>query len=81
MAVANIVAGFRAADRGQAIMACGTGKTLVGLLVAKATEHVPSPSLLAQTPREWTADAERAFRYLAVCSDETVVGRSRVDDE
>lgn len=36
--VANIVAGFRTADRGQAMMACGTGKTLVGLLVAEATE-------------------------------------------
>jgi predicted helicase len=48
-------------------MACGTGKTLVGLLVAEATEStgtlvlVPSPSLLAQTLREWTANAERAF--------------------
>ena len=30
--------GFRTADRGQAMMACGTGKTLVGLLVAEATE-------------------------------------------
>ena len=38
----------------------------------------PSSSLLAQTLREWTANAERAFRYLAVCSDETVVGEDAV---
>ncbi len=65
-------------------MACGTAKTLVGLLIAEATESartpvlVPSPSLLAQTRREWTANAKRAFRYLAGCSDETVVGDDAV---
>jgi len=65
-------------------MACGTGTTLVGLVVAEATESTctrtlaPSPSLLAQMLREWTANAERAFRYLAVCSNETVVGEDAV---
>jgi predicted helicase len=65
------------------IIACGTGQT-VGLLVAGATEStrtlvlVPSPSLLAQTLRERAANAERAFRYLAVCSDETAVGEDAV---
>ncbi len=46
-AVANIVAGFRTADRGQAIMACGTGKTLVGLLVAEARAR----ARLSSSPR------------------------------
>jgi hypothetical protein len=40
----------------------------------RAVVLVPSLSLLAQTLREWTANAERAFAYLAVCSDETVLG-------
>jgi hypothetical protein len=39
---------------------------------------VPSLSLLAQTPRERAANAERAFRYRAVFSDETVVGEDAV---
>ena len=49
------------------MMACGRANTLVGLLIAEATEStrtlvlVPSPSLLAQTLREWTANAKRAF--------------------
>jgi superfamily II DNA or RNA helicase len=65
-------------------MACGTGKTLVGLLVAETLEAertlvlVPSLSLLAQTLREWTANSEQEFEFLAVCSDETVVGEDAV---
>ncbi len=83
-AVRQIVAGFRSRDRGQAVMACGTGKTLVGLLVAEALASdrtlvlLPSLSLLAQTLREWTANAERGFEFLAVCSDETVLGEDAV---
>jgi hemerythrin-like domain-containing protein len=40
----------------------------------------PRPLAFATCPtlREWTANAERAFRYLAVCSDETVVGEDAV---
>jgi predicted helicase len=61
-------------------MACGTGKTLVGLWSSERLKAVrtlvllPSLSLLAQTLREWTANATQPFDYLAVCSDETVVG-------
>jgi superfamily II DNA or RNA helicase len=83
-AVANVVTGFKKSDRGQAIMACGTGKTLVGLHVAEALGSqrtlvlVPSLSLLEQTLREWTANTEEPFAYLAVCSDETVVERDAV---
>ena len=33
---------------------------------------VPSLSLLAQTMREWTANASEDFDYLPVCSDDTV---------
>jgi superfamily II DNA or RNA helicase len=61
-------------------MACGTGKTLIGLWVAEELESertlvlLPSLSLLAQTLREWTANAKRPFVFLPVCSDETVRG-------
>ena len=79
-AIADVVAGFEKVDRGQLIMACGTGKTLVGLWVAEQLEAqrtlvlVPSLSLLTQTLREWTANTRRPFAFLPVCSDETVRG-------
>ena len=73
-----MVKGFEQADRGQLIMACGTGKTLTALFINEklAAERtlvlVPSLSLLAQTLREWTANTKEGFDFLPVCSDETV---------
>ena len=73
-----VVKGFERADRGQLIMACGTGKTLAALFIHEklAAERtlvlVPSLSLLSQTLREWTANTTTGFDFLPVCSDETV---------
>ena len=73
-----VVEGFDQSDRGQLIMACGTGKTLTALFIAERLAAartlvlVPSLSLLKQTLREWTANAKVRFDYLPVCSDETV---------
>ena len=39
---------------------------------------MPSLSLLAQTLREWTANSSESFRYLPVCSDDTVRGEDRL---
>ena len=81
-AISAVVRGFRAVDRGQLIMACGTGKTLAACFLAEKLAArrvlvlVPSLSLLAQTLREWAAASE--FAYLAVCSDETVAGEDAV---
>src|SRR4029077_21206094 len=67
-ALAAVAAGFRRESRGQLVMACGTGKTRVGLAVAEELGSqrtlvlVPSLLLLAQTAREWALDAERPFR-------------------
>jgi predicted helicase len=66
-------------------MACGMGKTLVGLLVARESTRavvlVPSLSLLAQTLREWTANAERAFATSRSAQMRRCWGRThRVDD-
>ena len=77
-AIQDVLAGFERNERGQLIMACGTGKTLVALWVAEDLNSertlilVPSLTLLSQTLREWTANASKPFHYLAVCSDETV---------
>lgn len=73
--------GFEGTDRGQLIMACGTGKTLAALWIAERLGSqrtlilVPSLSLLVQTLREWSANAASAFDSLAGCSDETVAGQ------
>jgi superfamily II DNA or RNA helicase len=77
-AIRNVAKGFNSADRGQLIMACGTGKTLTSLFIKERlnAERVlvllPSLSLLKQTMAVWRANSAAPFRALAVCSDETV---------
>ena len=83
-AIAKVVKGFEAADRGQLIMACGTGKTLTALFITEKLESkrtlvlVPSLSLLKQTLNVWRANCTTEFASLPVCSDETV---AKVDDD
>ena len=83
-AIRDVVKGFTKADRGQLIMACGTGKTLTSLFIKEklAAERtlvlVPSLSLLKQTMQVWRVNAKVPFEALPVCSDETV-GRSEED--
>lgn len=80
-ATTAVVQGLQAADRGQLIMACGTGKTYVTLwvkeqLAAQRTlVMVPSLGLLSQILREWTFAAATPFEVLCVCSDQTVGAR------
>lgn len=71
-------------SRGKLLMACGTGKTLVGLRIAerlagkggRALVLVPSLALLSQTLRAWLDDATLPIRAFAVCSD-SQTGRPR----
>jgi len=66
-------------DRGQLIMACGTGKTLVGQRIAEKLESkstlvlFPSLLLLSKTVNDWLFDKEIEFAFLPVCSDSSVV--------
>jgi predicted helicase len=81
------VTGLATHDRGQLIMACGTGKTFTSLKIAEqlATDNkakattvlflVPSIQLVNQTFREWAQESELPFRAFAVCSD-VKVGKS-----
>lgn len=70
--------------RGKLLMACGTGKTLVGLRIAENVAGaggrvlvlVPSLALLSQTLRGWIDDALTDIRAFAVCSD-SQTGRPR----
>jgi predicted helicase len=83
-AVRATVKGFKHTDRGQLLMACGTGKTLAGLWISerlacdRTLVLVPSLLLLEQTLREWSANAAKPFDHLAVCSDKTVIDKDEV---
>ena len=83
-AIRDVVKGFTKSDRGQLIMACGTGKTLTSLFIKEklAAERtlvlVPSLSLLKQTMQVWRVNTRVPFEALPVCADVTV-GRSDAD--
>ena len=87
-AITNALAHLKApGTRGKLLMACGTGKTLVGLRVAEGVAGpggrvlvlVPSLALLSQTLRAWLDDAHLPIRAFAVCSD-SQTGRPRGSD-
>lgn len=76
-AIDACIEGFDTHERGQLIMACGTGKTLTSL---RLTEELlpegslilflaPSIALVAQTMREWANQSKRPMRCAVVCSD------------
>ncbi|MDR2761818.1 MAG: DEAD/DEAH box helicase family protein, partial [Planctomycetaceae bacterium] len=79
-AISSVLDGFREVERGQLIMACGTGKTFTSLKIAEKFVGrggvvlflVPSLSLMSQTLREWLAESEIPLYCYAVCSDEKV---------
>ncbi len=80
--------GFKSADRGKLIMACGTGKTFTSLKIAEDIAGpgkrvlflVPSLNLLSQSLTEWTQESAVPLHSFAVCSD-VEVGKKRNKDE
>ncbi|UXU75566.1 MULTISPECIES: DEAD/DEAH box helicase [unclassified Paracoccus (in: a-proteobacteria)] len=85
-AIAAVLEGMQTVDRGKLIMACGTGKTFTSLRLAETIVPeggrvlflAPSISLVAQTLREWTAQAHDPIHAFVVCSD-SKVGRDEED--
>ena len=79
-AVQKLTEALTEGSRATAVMACGTGKTLVALWVAESLEPktilvlVPSLALLSQTLPDWCRESKWAesLEYLCVCSDPTV---------
>lgn len=76
----NALNHFKERDRGQLIMAPGTGKTFTSLKIAEALAKaqstpfkvlylVPSIQLLTQTLRGWNNDTELTMTSMAVTSD------------
>lgn len=88
-ALAAVKAGLAEADRGKIIMACGTGKTYTALHIAEQLAGkggrvlflVPSLSLMSQSIREWSIDANIPLRSFAVCSDSQVGVRKAADGD
>jgi superfamily II DNA or RNA helicase len=86
-ALAKISDTLAKSDRAHVVMACGTGKTLVGLWAAEALKPktvlvlLPSLTLLQQTLDEWCRcnNWGNDFTYLCVCSDPTVAARDAND--
>ena len=82
-AIRDVRSGLKDADRGQLIMACGTGKTFTAQLIAEdracrqVLVLVPSLALVSQTVAEWCASATVPIRAVAVCSD-AQVGQRRM---
>ena len=79
-AINKVVSALTEQDRATAVMACGTGKTMVALWTAERMQAkrilvlLPSLALLKQTLEEWsqwTSWGDR-YRFLCVCSDKTV---------
>lgn len=85
-AVDAVEAAWAGHDRCKAIMACGTGKTLMSLRLVEDWMQdlpgtvlfcAPSISLVGQSMREWMAQARIPLSPLVVCSDSKA---SRRDD-
>ena len=87
-AITDVTARFGDGDRGQMIMACGTGKTFTSLRLAERLVGaggsvlfmVPSINLLSQSVREWANDAAVPLATFAVCSDIHAGKRTRDED-
>lgn len=86
-AIRDIVKGFKTHRRGQAIMACATGKTHVGQRVSEVmgskriVVFVPSLALIAQFIRNWADQTRVKARVLAVCCDTTVAMEKGADND
>ena len=81
-AINDILNTLKDKDRATALMACGTGKTLVALWVSEQMEcHnilvlLPSLTLVRQTLHEWLRETQwQHLSYLCVCSDPTVASK------
>ncbi len=86
-AIENVVNGLQDSDRGQLVMACGTGKTFTSFCISEKLVPdggrilylAPSIALVSQVRREWLRYG-RTLKGLVVCSDSTSGGSGENDD-
>lgn len=88
-AVKSVTASFKKNERGQLLMACGSGKTITAQRIQEKLDSettlilLPSLLLVQQTLKSWRAEAKKPFLALSVCSDSSVNGDepvSRISD-
>ena len=82
-AIRDVLTEFKKTDRTHAVMACGTGKTLVTLWVHEALKSkrtlilLPSLALVRQTFKEWTLNSDlKNTLYVCVCSEIGITKKS-----
>ncbi len=87
-AIDSVLSAFNEQDRCKAIMACGTGKTLMSLRLMEEWLNgnpgivlfcAPSISLVGQSMREWMAQTRVPMSPLVVCSDAKASRRGGAD--
>jgi superfamily II DNA or RNA helicase len=77
-AIEKVIDGFQKSDRGQLILPCGAGKTLVSMWIKEALGVkytlvlVPSLALLRQIKNEWMINSEKFIPYICVCSEKDI---------
>ena len=73
-----VIKGFLDHDRGQLILPCGAGKTMVSLWIKEQLKPkrtivlFPSLALLRQTKNEWSANQKQYTPYICVCSENDI---------
>ena len=86
-AINDVLEKLKKVNKGQVIMACGTGKSLTSLWINEKlnANHtlvlVPSLGLLRQILKTWTTHKNHIFKWLCVCSDSTVAKKKKNQDE
>jgi predicted helicase len=78
LAIDNVVDRFKKNNKGQLIMACGTGKTFTSIWIDQKlkTKHtlilVPTLNLIEKTLQDWSMMCGSKTDIICVCSDPTV---------
>tara|TARA_B100000989_G_scaffold198039_1_gene149548 strand:+ start:89 stop:3943 length:3855 start_codon:yes stop_codon:yes gene_type:complete len=86
-AINDVLKGLNDVNKGQVIMACGSGKTLTSLWIKErlSSENtlvlLPSLGLLRQTVKNWNTHQRKTFKWLCVCSDSTVAKDKKNKDQ
>ena len=85
IAIREVLKGFEQYHRGQLILPCGAGKTLISLWIKEAMGSnytlvlVPSLALLRQVKNEWASNHEHT-PYICVCSEKDIDKRRDIPD-
>jgi predicted helicase len=88
-AIKDIKKGLQSTNRGQLIMACGTGKTFTSLRLTEDIVNegdlvlymVPSLALMSQTVQEWKSQSIKNINAFSVCSDQEVGKNKKIKED